>query len=86
MGALKFLKVEKKSRFPFELIEMPNKGSRKSTDLVHISVNSISHELFEATSLVEIAPWSYFNHVITDSKTPENVIEEIRLKTDLIIV
>ena len=46
----------------------------------------ISHELFEATSLVEIAPWSYFNHVITDSKTPENIIEEIRLKTDLIIV
>lgn len=51
-----------------------------------MSVALISHELFESTSLVETAPWSYFDHVIADSKTPENIIEEIRLKTDLIIV
>ncbi|KIC04551.1 hypothetical protein LRN_0984 [Ligilactobacillus ruminis DPC 6832] len=51
-----------------------------------MSVALFSHELFEATSLVETVPWSYFDHVIADSKTPENIIEEIRLKTDLIIV
>lgn len=51
-----------------------------------INVALISHELFAVTSLIEIAPWSSFNYVITDSKTPEDIIEKIRLKTDLIIV
>lgn len=51
-----------------------------------MSVALFSHELFEATSLVETVPWSCFDHVIADSKTLENIIEEIRLKTDLIIV
>ncbi|NME31424.1 pseudouridylate synthase [Lactobacillus ruminis] len=33
-GRFKIFKGRKKSRFPLELIEMPNKGSRKSTDFV----------------------------------------------------
>lgn len=41
---------------------------------------------FTSTSLVEVAPWNQVDLIITDSRIPESIAEEMRTMAELVIV
>lgn len=51
-----------------------------------VSIALVPHEAFSATSLVEVAPWSSFDCLITDSELPAELTEKINARTNIFTV